>query len=285
MNQIFACVDGSRVTESVCDAAVWVATRVEIPLTILHALEHESTPQPGDLSGSIGLGAREDLLTEMIELEAKKAALELRQGKLVLEAVSSRAKNRGIEKISTVQRHGTLTETLGELEEHIRMLVIGRQGEAHEAFPNAIGSHIESVIRTLHRPVLVVAEGWLAPKTVMLAYDGSETANKALQMVSISPLLRSLNCHLVAVKTHSVESSIEVLLAEASSRLSNAGFAVTTEMLEGPVVESLIHYQSEQAIDLTIMGAYGHSRIRQFLVGSQTTKMLSSSQTPLLLLR
>jgi len=67
--------------------------------------------------------------------------------------------------------------------------------------------------------------------------------------------------------------------------LSGAGFTVTAAMLEGPVVDRLIGYQSEQSIDLTIMGAYGHSRIRQFFVGSQTTNMLGRSQTPLLLLR
>jgi nucleotide-binding universal stress UspA family protein len=284
MNQVFACVDGSRVTESVCDAAVWVAKRVETPLTMLHALEHDSAPMTGDLSGSIGLGAREDLLAEMIELESQKAALQLKQGKLVLEAVSSRAEQQGIRQINSIQRHGLLTETLSDLEEQIRVLVIGRQGEAHEVFSNAIGSHIESVIRTLHRPVLVVAEGWRVPATFMLAYDGSETANKALQMVADSPLLQGLNCHLVAVKTQSV-SAIESALAEASSRLTEGGFTVTTAMLEGTVVDRLISYQAEQSIDLTIMGAYGHSRIRQFFVGSQTTKMLGQSQTPLLLLR
>ena len=284
MIQVFACVDGSRVTESVCDAAVWVATRVETPLTMLHALEHDSVPVTGDLSGSIGLGAREDLLAEMIELESQKAALELKQGKLVLEAVSSRAEQHGIHQVNTTQRHGLLTETLSDLEPQIRVLVIGRQGEAHDLFSNAIGSHIESVIRTLHRPVLVVAEGWRVPESFMLAYDGSETANKALQMVADSPLLRGLNCHLVAVKTPSAVA-IESALAEASSRLSGAGFTVTAAMLEGPVVDRLIGYQSEQSIDLTIMGAYGHSRIRQFFVGSQTTKMLDRSQTPLLLLR
>jgi nucleotide-binding universal stress UspA family protein len=284
MNEIFACVDGSRVTESVCDAAVWVATHVEAPLTVLHALEHDTAPLTGDLSGSIGLGAREDLLAEMIELESQKAALELRQGKLVLEAVSSRAEHQGIHRINAMQRHGLLAETLSDLEEQIRVLVIGRQGEAHEVFSNAIGSHIESVIRTLHRPVLVVAEGWEAPESFMLAYDGSATADKALQMVSESPLLKGLNCHLVAVKTQSTVA-IESALAEASARLSVAGFKVTAAMLEGAVVDRLIDYQSDQSIDLTIMGAYGHSRIRQFFVGSQTTKMLSRSQTPLLLLR
>ncbi|MDP5776249.1 universal stress protein, partial [Pseudomonas aeruginosa] len=44
-------------------------------------------------------------------------------------------------------------------------------------------------------------------------------------------------------------------------------------------------YQNEHAIDLLVMGAYGHSRIRQFLVGSTTTSMLRSTTSPLLLLR
>lgn len=284
MKQVFACVDGSRVTESVCDASVWVATRVDVPLTFLHALEHENAPVAGDLSGSIGLGAREDLLSEMIELEAQKAALELKQGKLVLEAVSNRAREQGVDQIRSMQRHGSLTDTLSEFEEQIRVLVIGRQGEAHEAFSNAIGSHIESVIRTLHRPVLVVAEGFTTPTRFMLAYDGSETANKALQLVSESPLLNALECHLVAVKTQS-SGAIEDALERASMQLDTAGFSVSTAMLEGAVVDSLIEYQKAQAIDLTIMGAYGHSRIRQFFVGSQTTRMLANSITPLLLLR
>jgi nucleotide-binding universal stress UspA family protein len=284
MKQVFACVDGSRVTESVCDASVWVANRVDVPLTFLHALEHESVPLAGDLSGSIGLGAREDLLSEMIELEAQKAALELKQGKLVLEAVSNRAQEQGVEQTNAMQRHGALTETLSEFEEQIRVLVIGRQGQAHEAFTDAIGSHIESVIRTLHRPVLVVAEGFSIPSRFMLAYDGSATADKALQMVAESPLLQGLECHLVAVKTQS-SGAIEAALETASTRLDSAGFSVSAAMLEGTVVDTLIAYQKDHQMDLTIMGAYGHSRIRQFFVGSQTTKMLAKSTTPLLLLR
>ncbi|WP_432205725.1 universal stress protein [Enterococcus faecalis] len=51
-------------------------------------------------------------------------------------------------------------------------------------------------------------------------------------------------------------------------------------------VESVLHaYQAEHGIDLLVMGAYGHSRIRQFLVGSTTTTMLRTSTLPVLLLR
>lgn len=51
------------------------------------------------------------------------------------------------------------------------------------------------------------------------------------------------------------------------------------------VAGALVEYQSNHAVDLTVMGAYGHSRIRQFFVGSQTTNLLQRSLTPLLLLR
>ena len=47
----------------------------------------------------------------------------------------------------------------------------------------------------------------------------------------------------------------------------------------------LCDYQREHAIELLVMGAYGHSRIRQFLVGSTTTAMIRRAQSPLLLLR
>jgi len=51
------------------------------------------------------------------------------------------------------------------------------------------------------------------------------------------------------------------------------------------VIETLHDYQDSHAIDLMVMGAYGHSKIRQFFVGSNTTKMIGSSKIPLLLLR
>jgi len=60
---------------------------------------------------------------------------------------------------------------------------------------------------------------------------------------------------------------------------------VSSLLLSGEVIEILHDYQNSHAIDLMVMGAYGHSKIRQFFVGSNTTKMIGSSKIPLLLLR
>jgi nucleotide-binding universal stress UspA family protein len=74
-------------------------------------------------------------------------------------------------------------------------------------------------------------------------------------------------------------------IGQACHSLAAAGFEVTTATVEGEVQEALGAYHREQDIDLMVMGAWGHSRIRQFFVGSNTTRMLSHSDITLLLLR
>lgn len=280
MTHVIGCVDGSKVTDAVCNASVWSARQMDAPVLFLHTLEHEHRPMTEDHSGAIGLGAREDLLDTLVELESQRAQLELKHGQVVLSAVRERALAMGLTQVDALQRHGGLTETLAELDAQTRLVVVGRQGLAHESFARAIGSHIESLVRTATRPVLVVAEDFAEPEQFMLAYDGSPTADKALDMVAASPLLRTLACHLVMVGADAGP------LEAAKGRLVQAGFDVSAHLLSGTYVAgALVDYQSNHALDLTVMGAYGHSRIRQFFVGSQTTNMLQRSLTPLLLLR
>lgn len=283
MDQIIACVDGSKVTESVCDAGVWMAQTLARPLTLLHALEHEDLPMTGDLSGSIGLGAREDLLSELVELEAQRANLELKQGKLMLTALAERASDAGCEGVQSIQRHGGLVETLGDFTETTRAVVLGRQGAAHEGFPEAVGSHIEQVVRSVQVPVCVVAEAFRVPERVMVAFDGSETMDRAITRIIESPLFQRMAIHLVTV--HMPQNDRAVAFERAQTRLQEYGLTVHAAKLEGGVTDALVEYQAAHSIDLTVMGAYGHSRVRQFLVGSQTTRMLERSITPLIFLR
>ncbi|WP_371133651.1 universal stress protein [Thiobacillus sp.] len=58
----------------------------------------------------------------------------------------------------------------------------------------------------------------------------------------------------------------------ARAMLAQAGFAVTALLRSGQVEDVLCAYRTEHAIDLIVMGAYGHSKIREFLVGSTTTR-------------
>ena len=281
---VLCCIDGSSVTEAVCDYSSWIAKTTGAPLKLLHTIEHRENPVVSDYTGAIGLGSSEELLNELAEIEQNHSRLLLKKGELMLSAVKERAEQFGVEKIVVRQRHGSLSESLIDLESQIDILVVGIRGNEHEESSDGIGTQLETVIRSLHKPILVVNREYSAPKKIMLAYDGSEGCKKALEMVASCLLFKNLPCHIVHVGDTSSHKG-ESLLAEAATTLEAAGNPVVTKQLNGKVEEVLAQYQRDNQIDLTIMGAFSHNRFRGFLLGSFTAKMLAATRRPLLLLR
>ncbi|MEE7625104.1 universal stress protein [Methylobacter sp. Wu8] len=284
-NRVLACIDGSSLTEAVCDYAAWIAQRVDAPLKLLHVIDHHpETAVTLDLSGNIGLGSQEHLLEELTAVEQQRSKLRLQQGKLLLQAAKDRVIQAGIANPDSNQRHGSLVESLIELEESIRVLVIGIRGKVHENRPDKIGAKLESIIRSLHKPILVVNDTFKAPQHIMIAYDGSKATEKAIDMVAISPLYKGLTCHLVNVSKD--DAATEQLLEAAVSKLKNAGgIEVTTKKLQGKPDQALCEYQDKHDIDMIVMGAFSHTRLHDLLLGSFTAKMLMNAKKPLLLLR
>ena len=283
MTNVIACIDGSVSAPATCDYAAWASLSLDAPLIFLHMLDQRQYPVAADLSGAIGLGSREHLLEELAGLDEQRAKLALEQGRAMLAAAKQRAIERGVASPECRQRHGDLLESLTELENETRLLVIGRQGESSEGLGHHVGSQLESVIRIMHRPILVTPAGFSKPESAMVAFDGSATTRKGVEMLASSSLLKGLPIHLVMVGP--VTGELSAQLNWAQTLLRGAGFETFTETLNGEIEPSLHAYQATHGIDLLVMGAYGHSRIRQFLVGSTTTHMLRTTTSPLLLLR
>ncbi|MCD4688016.1 MAG: universal stress protein [Desulfuromonadaceae bacterium] len=281
--RVLACIDGSSYTPAVCDAAVWASQRLDAPLKFLHALQRKQEVTSTDLSGSIGLDARESLLEELVSLDEKRNKLAMERGRQILSIAKDRARTAGNDTADGCQRHGGLVETLTELQEGIRLLVLGQRGEAASVASEHLGSHLERVVRTMKRPILVTPAEFRAPKKVMLAFDGSATTRKGVDMVAASPLLRGLPCHLVMAGSDTAEKRAK--LEEARKTLEAAGIEAPTAIVPGDSEIVLRQYQQDNGIDLIIMGAYGHSRIRRLLIGSTTTSVLRQSVVPVLLLR
>ncbi len=283
MTHVMACIDGSPQAAAVCDYAAWASQRLGAPLTLLHVLDRRQFPVSGDLSGIIGLGSREFLLQELATLDEKRAKLALEEGRMMLDAARQRAISAGVAQPECRQRHGDLVETLRDLQNDTRLLVIGRQGEDSGEDIQHIGSQLESVIRTMHRPILVTVGQFTPPRSLMLAFDGSATTLKGVEMLAASPLFKGLPIHLVMVGNE--DDAVLTQLSAARDSLAAGGLEVHTAIRAGEVEPTLHAYQAEHGIDLLVMGAYGHSRIRQFFVGSTTTSMIRTTRTPLLLLR
>lgn len=282
-NQITACIDGSAIAPAVCDAASWAAKVLEAPTRLLHVLERSTTPLTDDLSGAIGLGSREHLLQELTELDERRNKLAIEHGKHILDAAKQRAHDNGATQITTEQRHDHLLDALLECEGDTRLYVIGRLGEDHPLEKHVIGSHIENVVRAIQTPILMATAAFTAPANYMLAYDGSKTADAAIERISTSPLLLNIPGHIVMVGDESTEHRQQ--LDRVCAVMADRGHRVQAHLVQGRVVEALMAFGEEHAIQFKVMGAYGHSRIREFLVGSNTSRMLATSTVPVLILR
>nr|WP_086939972.1 universal stress protein [Thaumasiovibrio occultus] len=280
--KIIACIDGSSSSAAVCDAAAWLSGSVSSPISLLHVIDKEGYVTESNLTGAIGLGSREHLLEELVELDAKRSKLAMQQGKLMLEAAAQRVEGDGATVSEVRQRHGQLVDTLGELDAEVAILVMGREGAEATKHPNShIGSHLEHVIRTMQHPVLVALPPFTKPSKVVIALDGSETSKKMLTMLNQNSLLDGLKCHLVTVG----EQLDDTELATYTQQFVKRGIAHKVQRLEGEVVDALLDYVAQEGIEMIAMGAYGQSRIRQFILGSTTTKLIGESPVPLLILR
>lgn len=283
-NKVLACVDQSRFADHVADYAAWAAQRLDAPLEFLHVIERHPERSTGqDHSGAIGIDAREHLLDRLSAADEAHSRAAREQGRIFLNRLRQRASAAGVKQVDMRLRHGELEQTLAEQEEGVRLLVLARRGESAEASQRALGRNVERVVRALRKPILTVTEGFKAPQRVMIAFDGGTVTRRGVHLVATSPLFHGLPIHLLMSGKDSANASRQ--LDWASTRLKDAGFEVSAVLTAADAHSAIARSVAEEAIDLLIMGAFGHSALRSLLFGSKTAELLRSSTIPTLLLR
>jgi len=279
MNKVLVCVDGSNLSKAICDYGIDIAKKLDLPLVLLNVIEHSNISKKVDLSGNIGLGAADDLLDELANEEMNESRQQKAKGKAALKQMKEYVKSQGLEKCNTLQKHGTLYETLDDLSYDLRIAIIGLKGESN----SDIGSHVEELVRTLNIPILLVNREFEPIESMLMAYDGSEYAQKAIKIGKQNPIFPKIRRYIANVnKDKSISNQ---LLNEAKQLFANANIDVETASLTGDSVDALLTYQKEKNIDMIAMGAYSHNRFRNAIFGSFTSKMLLKSKVLLLLFR
>jgi nucleotide-binding universal stress UspA family protein len=283
MNKVITCIDGSIYSDDVCNAGIWVSKKLNKSIIFLHALEKNHVSVVDDLSGTIGFGANATLLNEMASLDAHRSKIALKVGKEMLNHAVNIAKENDCENVEQTQRHSDIVEAIQDLEQDARFIVIGRSGKSHDHSFKAIGSHIEQVIRQVHTPVLITNRDFTYPKSFMFAYDGRETADKAVKRIIEGGLLHNLTCHLVTVKNG--QKDILEKFNQTKSMLIDSGFDVKSSFIEGNIYNVLMDYKSQHNVEMLVMGAFSHSKLAHAFLGSNTLKMIENTNLPLIILR
>jgi nucleotide-binding universal stress UspA family protein len=147
----------------------------------------------------------------------------------------------------------------------------------------------ERVAMESGRPVLVIPSNWLAReygRDVAVAWNDSREATRAT--FDALPLLeRAKKIRLITVgETTDGEGKNTVPSADVASTLARHGLDVEIETVtnnDRHTGNALLSRVVADGSDLLVMGAYGHSRMREFILGGATRDVLKNMTVPVLM--
>jgi len=175
-------------------------------------------------------------------------------------------------------------DLFGPLARRFDLSVVG-QPEPNKIAPEDL--IIEAALFGSGRPVLVVPyihKDPLKLDRVLVCWDGSREAARALG--DAMPLLQRAAAVDVVVVTTERAKSDEIPGADVAQMLARHGLKVELQRIGASgidIANTILNHAADTAADLIVMGAYGHARLREFVLGGTTRAMLSSMTVPVLM--
>lgn len=179
-------------------------------------------------------------------------------------------------------------ETVGRRARYADLTVVGPELLDGETLRDKV---IEGALFSSGKPLLLVPEGLqptLQPKRVLVAWDPRIEASRAVRE-SLEMLAGAESVRLALVDPvegddyHGAEPG-----ADAAAYLARHGVKVTVDRLPSSnhsVAEVLRRHAIDTSSELLVMGAYGHSRLRERIFGGVTRSILESPPLPILMAR
>jgi nucleotide-binding universal stress UspA family protein len=164
-------------------------------------------------------------------------------------------------------------------------LSIVKQGEADKAEPQDL--LIEGALFESGRPVLVVPyihKGALKLERAMICWDGSRAAARAVG--DALPILERSKSIEVVVVVGERGKSDELPGADIGHHLARHGLKVEVKRIVSgdlDVANTILSHAADNATDFIVMGGYGHSRLREFVLGGVTRAILETMTVPTLM--
>lgn len=183
----------------------------------------------------------------------------------------------------TAQIAGSPVEVICEQARMVDLIVMGRRGEYARWEGKLMGATLDGAVRETNKPILVLPKEYRAIRRMLLAYDRSPQANHALQMAADFAL--HLKCPLFVLAVDDDAASGRITIEEAMEYLRPFGLKANSQVSKGGTSEAILRASGRENVDLVIMGAHGHTRIREALLGSTTEEVLREIDLPLLLVR
>lgn len=282
LDRILIPLDGSEFGKTAMDYGIYIARKFQSHLTGLHIVDVRLTRAAcNDMTEFHDLNVVDPLLP-MIEkrLEAKADA--------VLAEFLNRCRAAGTS--SDVKKaFGIVGDVIIEEAARHDGIVLAKRGEHFKIDgPGGLaGSTVASVVRKSGKPVIVTPAKFKEIESIALAYDGSPPACHALNLSlkisekaewPLTVIVVTDDEKLSADLTGWLEADIEKFEGDGDRKIDSSII-----VLKGSEDREIVKFIQDGSVELLAMGAYGHSRLREFVLGSTASHVIRKSNMPVML--
>ena len=178
---------------------------------------------------------------------------------------------------------GGAAAMFGRMARMFDLVVVGQHDASRGGYEDLV---VEAALFDGGRPVIVVPfihKGPVKLERAVVCWDGGRTAARA--MADAMPLLERAETVDVLTVSSRAGSDQEIPGIDVGEHLARHGLKVEVQRIvsEIDVTASILSYAADTSADLLVMGAYGHSRLREFILGGVTRGILHSMTVPVLM--
>jgi nucleotide-binding universal stress UspA family protein len=276
IKDILVCLEGSSSTEAATRLAIGIARSCEAQMAGLAIIDEPAirAGTPTSIGGSSYKHERDDALVA----DAKKLADDW------VALFERRCRQAGVTARSLEIVGRPADSILTEMEAH-HLTVIGRDANFRFETEEHDNKTLNAILHHATRPVLLVPEttdAELGP-TVLVAYDGSGAAKRAITSFAASGIAQGRTVHVATVDDRGAVA--RAMSEQAAAMLSAANVPATAHNIVSVLsnTDALFKFATNLGAGLMVMGAFTRSRMRELFSGSVTRGVVEQTEIPLYL--
>jgi len=266
-------LDPSQYTETATRYACDIAKRQSAAITGMVALD---IPEIEKSVGPVPAGG--------LYWADKLAHSRIKTTKRHIEALLEKFKNiceeRGV-KHSEAEIEGSLSELIMRQSIFYDLIVMGLRHYYYYKNAEDPGISLEKILRHTIAPIFAVPKDYVPVKKVVIAFDGSLPAARALQRFSHIVIAKDFEILLLIANPD--KKTAEYYLRQGEVYLRAHGLTkVKTEWTKQPIIAAMQDQYLDYA-DMVVIGLHSKSLMENFFVGSLTKYLIETAQKPLLI--
>ena len=175
-------------------------------------------------------------------------------------------------------------DQIGRIGRRFDLIIVGQPNRQKSSADEVVD---EGVLFESGRPVIFVPfiqKGAAKLERMMICWDGGRAATRAV--ADSLPLLKKAKQVEVVIISNKPGKSDEVPGADLGQHLARHGLKVDVKRITSPDIDvpsTILSHAADSSADMIVMGGYGHSRLREFVLGGATLGLLESMTVPVLM--